>query len=137
MYLLNGSIHKILLGHNCFSGFTDFNYICGKMISLVEHAFNVKLPCFSNFEVFRIDITRCFNFGNNYLVAKYINNLSYCQFGKKKKKFYENECIYFSGQVSTFKIYNKLLEFDKNDANKLRKYDFDINSFRDKIKRLL
>lgn len=130
---MSGSAHKILLGHNCFDGFVDLNVVVSYLVDFVEKGFFVSLPLFSDFEVMRVDITRVFDFGSQQNVVDYCNNISLCEMGKKKKQPFPNEGVYFSGKVTTFKIYNKLLEFKNNDYSKLKNTGFDVFSHMQKI----
>lgn len=131
--IVEGSYHKITKGQNAFDGFTSVQQVCKGLIKLVEFAYKIKLPELRHWFLQRIDITNCFDLQKNEYVCRYINNLAKCRYPRRKLRFYDDESIYVSGKSTTLKIYNKLLEFRKNDMNKIRKTDFDIVTFMNKI----
>lgn len=131
---LEGSYHKMMLGHNAFNGFYNVQDICINLIKLVEEKFNVILPKLKHWFLQRVDITKTFDLKENSEVCRYINNLSLLSYPRREIKFYKDECLYIPGKVSTLKIYNKLLEFNTHDKDKLNKYNFNLFEFIMRIK---
>lgn len=131
--ILEGSYHKICKGQNSYDGFWNVQEVCLGLIKLVENAYQVKLPKLRHWFLQRIDITNCYDLHENQKVCRYINNLSRCQYPRRKLKFFDDESIYLSGRSTTLKIYNKLLEFKKNDFNKIKITDFDVVSYINRI----
>ena len=132
--IIEGSYHKIMRGQNAYDGFTSVPEVCRGLIKLVEIAYNIKLPSLRHWFLQRVDITNCFDLFDNSIVCRYINNLAKCRYPRRKLRFYDDESIYVSGKSTTLKIYNKLLEFRKNDMNKVRKTEFDVITFMNHIK---
>lgn len=132
---IEGSYHKIVRGHNAYLGFYNIPDICYNLIKFVEHGYNIILPQLKHWFLQRIDIAICFDLDNNNNVKKYINNFRLLNYPRRNLKFYENETVYVPGSTNTLKIYNKYLEFMKNDKKKIINYNnFDILNFCDDIK---
>lgn len=131
---LEGSYHKMMLGHNAYNGFYNVQEICENLIRLVEEKYNIVLPGIDNWFLQRVDITLTFDLEDNSKVCKYINNLNLLSYPRRETKLYRDECLYVPGKQTTLKIYNKLLEFNKHDKDKLNKYGFNLFDFIFKIK---
>lgn len=133
--VVEGSPHKIFKNQNAYDGFYDLKEILHLIVDFINTNTNLSLPFDVNsWFVSKIDITRCFDLGDNQKVCSYINSLSFCSYPRRKNMFFENESVYFSGTTNTLKIYNKFLECKKNDLAKLRKIDsFDLDSHLRKI----
>lgn len=132
---VEGSYHKIIKGHNAYDGFYNVQMIVLKLKELVENAYQVALPKLKHWFLQRIDITKSFNLETQKNVTTYINSLNLLSYPRRNTKFYSNECLYVPGQITTLKIYNKLLEFMKNDRQKVTKFvNFDYFEFIEKIK---
>ena len=126
---IEGSYHKLIKGYNSHNGYYNLVEIANCLISLCNIAYNIKLPDISHWFLQRVDIAKCFDLDYNYNVCRYINNLSFCNYPRRKLKHFNDESIYLSGSSTTLKIYNKLLEFRKHDLKKLSNYDFDVVNF--------
>jgi len=130
---VEGSYHKLVRGQNAYDGFWDIQEVANGLIELVENAYNIRLPTIRHWFLQRVDITNCYDLWDNFSVRRYINNLSKCQYPRRKLKFFDDESIYLSGKSTTLKIYNKLLEFQKNDLPKMRKNNFDYQAYMNDI----
>jgi len=133
LIVVEGSFHKLIRGQNAYDGFWDVQEVAKGLIELVENAYNIKLPTVRHWFLQRIDITNCYDLWSNKAVRRYINNLSKCNYPRRKLRFFDDESIYLSGKSTTLKIYNKLLEFQKNDLQKMRKNNFDHISYMNDI----
>ena len=132
--IVEGSYHKIMKGQNAYDGYSNLQEVALGLIKLVENAYKIKLPTLRHWGLQRVDVTNCYDLFENSLVCRYINNLAKCKYPRRKVKVFDDESIYCSGRATTLKIYNKLLEFKKNDFNKLKILDFDVITFMNKIK---
>lgn len=131
---IEGSYHKFKNGYNSHNGFYDFKYLCNFLIGNIEQQYKIELPQLSTWYVMRVDIACVYDLENQDNIATYINNLKLCSFPRRKPRFYKNESLYYSGTSTTLKIYNKMLEFKKNDMKKFRNTDFNINEYLEQIK---
>ena len=134
---IEGSYHKFVRGYNSHNGFYDLQFICCELIDIVSNYFGTNLPEYDNWYLQRCDISLCFYLGSQEKVCQYINNLSNCNYPKRKVKFYSDECFYVAGTSSTLKIYNKLLEFKKHDLKKFLNTDFNLIKYFDECKGLI
>lgn len=131
---IEGSCHKLKLGYNSHNGYYDLEKVCSELIEMVNNKYNVILPNLSEWYLQRCDIAICFDLKSQLYVCNYINNLSCCNYARRKVKFYSNESLYLSGTTTTLKIYNKLLEFKKHDMKKFVDTDFDLLNYINNIK---
>lgn len=133
--VVEGSPHKIFKKQNAYDGFYNLTEILHLIVDFINKNTSLNLPIDENlWFVAKVDITRCFDLGDNQKVCNYINSLSFCSYPRRKNMFFQDESVYFSGTTNTLKIYNKFLECKKNDLSKLRKLDFfDLDSHLKKI----
>ena len=129
-----GSYHKFSKGYNSHNGFYDVEEVSKGMISAVEQKYEIRLPLFENWLLYRIDISRVYNLENQENVKYYINSLSRCQYSRRKVEFHSNESLNVPGGTSTLKIYNKLLEFNANTKKHFKGTDFNLIDYQDTIK---
>lgn len=130
---IEGSYHKLMKGYNSHNGYYNPVQISIELIKIVENEYNIKLPKLKHWFIQRIDIAICYDLKNQANVETYINNLSSCNYPRRKLKHYEDESIYLTGSTSTLKIYNKKKEFIKHDIKKFDGTDFNLYDYLDKI----
>ena len=126
---IEGSFHKIMRGYNSHNGFYNLTEIVNYLIGAVEYSYKIKLPTLKHWFLQRVDIAICFDLSKNDKVRQYINNLGFCDYPRRDRKYYQNNGVFFSGTTTTLKIYNKLLEFKKHDMKKLYNSNFDIENY--------
>lgn len=130
---IEGSYHKLMKGYNSHEGYYNPINITIELVKMVEKEYEVKLPILKHWFIQRIDIAICYDLKNQKDIEKYINNLSYCNYPRRKLKHYEDESIYLTGSTTTLKIYNKMKEFMKHDLKKLIETDFNTGEYLEKI----
>lgn len=126
---IEGSYHKLIRGYNSHNGFYNPTYISQELIKMVEIAYKIDLPNINHWFIQRVDIAICYDLKNQDNIKSYINNLSCCNYPRRKLKHYEDESIYLTGATTTLKIYNKFLEFKKHDFSKLIDTKFDLKNY--------
>ena len=134
---IEGSYHKILRGYNSHDGFYNLYSICKSLISLVENAYNIKLPDIQHWFLQRVDIAICFDLYNQNNVVKYLSNLHSCDYPRRTLRNYGDfggTGIYYSGSSTTLKIYNKYEEFKKHDMKRFKYTNFDLINYLNIIK---
>lgn len=132
--VIEGSFHKYIKGQNSYDGFYNLQNIVLNIINIFNNKFGISLPGLNHWFINRVDITKCFDVVSQSNVFKYINSFRYLNYPRRNLKFYENECVYITGQTTTLKIYNKLLEFINHDKKKVKNFlNFDINSYQERI----
>ena len=127
-----------MLGYNSHNGFYDVEEVCSGLKKLVENGYGIILPDLQEWYLQRIDIAICFDLCDNQKVIRYIDNLRKCDYPRREGKAKDYRFgLEYPGQVSTLKIYNKLLEFRVHDISKLRKTDFNLEEYCNFVKGLV
>lgn len=117
--VLEGSVHKALLGHNVYGGPDDFRAACRWLVYTVGDSIGVHWHCADSWEVLRVDWAECFHLGSAFACAEYIHGLNLETFPRRDAPTrYGKSGIYSKGSV-TVKVYHKGVEFRKHDARRL------------------
>lgn len=119
--VVEGSYHKFKKGQNSYEGYYNLNEIVLNLINDINLKFNIILPVLEKWYISRIDISKVFDLKENKNVIDYINSYRNIIYPRRKMLPF-SDSIYFPGKRSTFKIYNKLKEFQKNDKTKIFKF---------------
>lgn len=130
---IEGSYHKFKKGFNSHNGYYNIVSIAKELIELVKNYYHITLPNINHWFLQRIDIAICYDLNNQDNIKTYINNLSLCNYPRRKLKHYEGESIYLTGSTTTLKIYNKKLEFIKHDLKNFQNTDFNLEKYLEKI----
>lgn len=113
------SLHKFFLGHNIYGGSNDIKNQVLLLISFIENQFEITLPYYLDWNISRIDYARVYNLGDN--IDNFFKGFSNVYYPRRNVNKYGNTGLYFSGTHSTLKLYNKQVEFNKNDVKRLKK----------------
>jgi II/X family phage/plasmid replication protein len=116
---ISGSVHKFILGHNCFGGPVDIKKCCKYLVLVVQKRLNIELPGWDKWEVGRVDIAHVFNLGDYQTVCDYLRSLRTAVYPRRKVQTYDLESVYFPGSSTTLKFYNKGIEFSTHDKPRL------------------
>jgi hypothetical protein len=116
---VSGSVHKFILGHNCFGGPVDIKKCCRYLVLLVQKRLNIELPGWEKWEVGRVDIAHVFNLGDYQTVCDYLRSMRSIVYPRRTCHSYGLETVYFPGASSTLKFYNKGIEFATHDRARL------------------
>ncbi|NLK73206.1 MAG: hypothetical protein GX285_09335 [Clostridiales bacterium] len=133
------SLHKLLMNHNCYGGPTDLKKSVKYLVKFLEDCLMCKLPSYDLWELKRVDVAKIFVFNNKSICKKIFNNLKNAYYTRRKPILY-NTCVYFSGSTTTVKLYWKGPEFEKHDYKRIMKYmnkQIDLNTGKDKADLLL
>lgn len=114
---LEGSLHKFFLGHNCFGGSNNINYMFKNMINKIECDLNLKnkLPYWEDWIIKRIDYAKIYRLNSQEEVVTYFNSLHNVTYPRGKVTYYAGESLYRGGRTTAIKIYNKMNEYIKHD----------------------
>lgn len=118
---ISGSVHKFILGHNCWGGPKDIKKCCRYLVLLVQKKLGVTLPNWSDWDLLRADVTHVFNLGDIEAVQDYLRMMRGCTYPRRKPRNYGLCGYYFPGSSTTLKIYNKGPEFAVHDKPRLLK----------------
>jgi len=122
---VEGSVHKLLAGHNCYGGPTDLRACGAWLVRLIEDAFECSLPPIECWELRRIDWAEVWDLKSYQACEEFMRGLVHTEFPRRKKLTYGLETIFFPGHTTTNKIYHKGPEFSKHDRKRLLKLDRD------------
>lgn len=133
------SLHKFILGHNCFSGSDDLLSQVAFLLKRIESAFDVSLPPSLYWKVLRLDYARTYNMGSFEAVSQYIRGLFTSEFPRRKVHRFAETGLYVPGTTTTLKFYHKGPEFYKHDFKRIKKFKGDSEAFQilEKANRIL
>lgn len=113
------SVHKLILGHNCYGGTNDFHGLCKFLISFIEKNFAIKLPSYFDWEVRRVDYAECFDLGSFKSVQEWFRGINNAVYARRTPYRYGLSGTYFPGSTTAVKFYHKGVEFVKHDRKRL------------------
>lgn len=120
------SLHKLILGHNCYGGSDDIKLQVEYLIKTINKDLDIKLPQYNEWTIKRIDFAKVYKFNNNQELDKFFKGFSEVYYPRRKVHKYDASGLYFSGSFTTLKLYNKYDEFRKHDYKRLLQ-SMDIN----------
>lgn len=137
--VVEGSVHKAMVGHNITGGPQNFQPAACWFVNLVaSELLGVSLPHGSEWLVERVDVTETYNLyqpppgerGDLAMkgayerafdaVSDFIGSLNRVEFPRRKRRCYGLEALQFAGTTTSFSLYHKGPEFAAHDAKKLR-----------------
>lgn len=118
---LEGSIHKMLMGHNVYGGPESFRDSALFLIDMVEKELNVEMPDRDFWQVVRVDYAEVFAIGFEN-IENFMRGMNLCVYPRRKVFRYGTESLFAPGGTTSLRIYNKGIEFYKNDRKRLSRY---------------
>lgn len=115
------SVHKLLMNHNCFGGPDKIKDSIRYVICFLENCMSVKLPCWEEWEVKRIDVAYIYRFKNDKEIKEYLFKLKNMYYQRRKITF-NSTGFFVPGSTTTVKGYMKYPEFMKHDYKRVKKY---------------
>lgn len=137
--VVEGSVHKALMGHNVYGG------PCAPALSLAWFVDNVggrlgvSLPYAEDWQVRRVDWAEAYELPNFEAVEEYISGLNMAQFPRRQVVRYGSESLFSPGRTTTVKVYHKGPEFHEHDRRRLRDYveEFDLYDLQARANRIM
>ena len=126
--LVEGSVHKAVLGHNIFGYYKDYFEAVKDFQSVLEKIFDLEFTDIEDWRLLRVDFSQAFYFDDLERITGYeriseffrgINNV---YFPRRKVHKYDCSGIFFPGTTTAVKFYHKGAEFWKNSYRKARKF---------------
>ena len=118
--LLEGSVHKAMLGHNVYGGPEGFEVACEWLCDDVGKRLGVELPKASEWLVRRADWAECYELPDYAANDEYIWGLNAAEYPRRSVTRYGRESIFAAGRTTAVKAYHKGPEFSKHDHKRLR-----------------
>ena len=114
--VVEGSVHKAMLGHNVYGGPERLEPAMAWMVADLEgpDRLGVPLPPWSDWVIERIDVAEVFDFGNFEGVAQFLHGMGLARYPRRQPRRYGDECVLFAGTTTTLKYYHKGPEFAKH-----------------------
>jgi II/X family phage/plasmid replication protein len=118
---LEGSVHKLLLGHNIFGGSDDLQACARFIVEGISSRLGVVLPPADSWEVHQIDEAGAYLFPSFDAVEGYFRALQGVSYPRRKVSRHAFQSIHVPGRLTTVKLYHKGVEFSVHDRKRLRK----------------
>lgn len=118
--LLEGSVHKAMLGHNVYGGPETLLEPCEWLVSDVGDRLGVELPEAAVWALRRADWSECYELPDYAAVEEYVWGLNSAEYPRRKVIRYGRESIFAPGTTTAVKAYHKGPEFSKHDHKRLR-----------------
>jgi len=116
---VEGSVHKMMLGHNVTGGPREFQPAAAWFINEIASRLAVSLPEANGWTVNRIDHADTFTLPVG-AIGDYIESAGKAVYPRRKVTAYGRKSICCSGKSVTVKMYDKGAEFLKRDTHRLR-----------------
>lgn len=120
--VVEGSVHKALMGHNCYGGPCDVQGACRWFVCHIGNILGVPLPDGLEWQIRRIDWAEVFDLGRGGSV-ELLSALSWASYPLRSVRRYGNECVLAAGDMTTIKAYLKGPEFSRHDFRRLANED--------------
>ena len=119
--VVEGSVHKAMVGHNITGGPQCFQAAASWFINLIgSDLLAVCLPSGLEWLVERVDVTETYNLPYE-AIEEFIGSLNRVEYPRRKRRSYGLEALQFSGTTTSFSLYHKGPEFAVHDGKKLKK----------------
>lgn len=137
--LLEGSVHKALLGHNVSGGPEALGAACDWLVADVGVRLGVELPRGLEWILRRVDWAEVYELPDFEAVEEYMWGLNSAEYPRRSVARYGRESIHAGGRTSTVKAYHKGVEFAKHDRKRLKSRidDGELLQLQDQANRVL
>ena len=113
-----GSVHKAMLGHNCFGGPSSIVGSTSWFVGDLATRLGVEFPHWSEWRIAGIDWAEVYQLRDYVSVSQYLHGLGISRYPRRKVLRFGDETVMFPGTTSTVKFYHKGPEFSKNSLSK-------------------
>jgi II/X family phage/plasmid replication protein len=117
---VEGSIHKLMLGHNIFGGSDDVQACARFLVAGLSERLGLELPSADTWEVHQIDQATAFLFPTFDAVEGYFRALQGVSYPRRKVSRHAFQSIHVPGRLTTVKLYHKGVEFAVHDRKRLK-----------------
>lgn len=124
--VVEGSVHKAMMGHNLVGGPDDPAAACRWFLADVARRLDVELPGVGDWEVLRLDWAEVYDLGSFAAVEEYVHRLNSATYPRRKVTRFGCEALMSPGQTTSVKVYHKGPEFRKHDVRRWRRVDNEV-----------
>lgn len=118
--VVEGSVHKALLGHNVYGGPLPPALSGAWFVDNIAGRAGVALPPSEYWRVLRVDWAEVFDLGSFEAVQEYVSGLNMASFPRREVVRHGSESIFAPGSTTTIKAYHKGPEFSAHDWRRLK-----------------
>ncbi len=119
--VIEGSVHKAMLGHNVFGGPVSVVGATSWFLDDTSARLECVFPHWSKWVVLRLDWAEAYSLVSFEAVAQYLHGLGIARYPRRNLVNYDGETVQFAGTTTTTKFYHKGPEFSKNGRAKLER----------------
>lgn len=119
--VIEGSVHKLLLGHNIFGGSDDLQACARFIVSGISARLGVDLPPADLWAVHQIDEANGYLFEGFDAVEGYFRAMQGVSYPRRQVSRHAFQSIHVPGRLTTLKLYHKGVEFSKHDRKRLKR----------------
>ncbi len=120
--IIEGSIHKALMGHNVYGGPLPPVLSCCWFVDDVAARLGVTLPYAEDWVVQRIDWAEAYELPSAAACEEYVRGLNMSEFPRRTVMRYGSESLMAPGRTTAFKVYHKGPEFLAHDKKRLKQH---------------
>lgn len=118
--MVEGSVHKAMLGHNVFGGTRDLAAAIRWFVDDLGEKMGVQLPPAALWRLRRVDWAHLFDLGSVEAVQEFIGYMHNTKYARRKVSRFEDEALMVAGTTTSVKLYHKGPEFQKHDRKRVR-----------------
>lgn len=118
--IVEGSVHKAMLGHNVTGGPICFAPAVYWFLDHLEDAIDIELPTFEDWLPERVDWAECYSLEYT-AIEEYIRSLNAVKYPRRKVHRYASEAIFAPGTTTAVKVYHKGPEYAVHDKARIKK----------------
>lgn len=119
--LVEGSLHKIFLGHNIYGGPTDFLKSCRQFVGLIEDLLQIDLPLTDVWHVCRVDWAEVFRLPFA-AIQEFFEGLQTINFPRRESMKFGSNSFYVPGSTTTVKLYHKGPDYTEHDYKRMKQF---------------
>lgn len=121
--VIEGSVHKALLGHNVEGGPQDPRAACRWFVAELERRLGVTLPAADSWQVAGMHWAEAYDLGSFEAVEQFLTWLTLARYPRRQVQRYGETGWYASGAWTTVKAYHKGPEFSKHDFKRIERHE--------------
>lgn len=134
--VIEGSVHKALLGHNVYGGPEDVLAPVRWFVDDIGRRMALTLPDGSLWHVRRLDWAHLYELGSVEACQEFVSYLHNVKFPRRKVGRYEDESLMVAGRTTSVKVYHKGPEFQAHDRRRVAQYA-DVGAIQEAANRLI
>lgn len=120
--VVEGSVHKAMLGHNVYGGPGDVVAPVRWLVADMARRMAVELPDGARWRLRRVDWAHMYDLGSVEACQEFVSYLHNVKFPRRKVSRFEDESVMVAGDTTSLKVYHKGPEFQKHDHRRVAQF---------------